>query len=1567
METKTNLFKIYTNDSKTLDSYSNICDKLDNVNKLLDENICESAVSEEQIEINAFNLRFLENLSSQMTFNIVDLMPLETLRRCGDSLAYDLVSDNVTPLNLTVENQLSNLTDDIFTGINEKYEMPSINYDTIATDNITDTQEQMLTSLYDIIAACIKPKNNINAKYFYNIAYEYSLMYMLVYGKLHDNNFDETIDPKFNSIKNYIQTYLILLELLPQITVYASSSNIRKHVANKELENIFAKIDILFTESFNPNDSYDSIDNVAQMFQSITHPISTNIRAQGIIQPSTPQINNTVEASYVPSPSVSNITSVVAGPASSPEASVNESQPNNLLISPPRSVVAQVVPGSAATTQEDATQTFLPIQIRPLNFSDESEGEEQGRTGITKKFGQGASFFPKGGSCKHIDLRNELLFVKFLFEWSHDFGVNRALSYVNSDYTIESKQLTFIPNFYTENGIFQQITKGWESVIDKRKQNIQNDYANADIEVDKNIFDRLTEQNIKHEESTYVYNIIDALITYCSNIKDDLFYIPIVELTCKPKEEKYMKEFFTNVIKYYNSQRMFIKPDDTKTNVHLSITSDNNNDIPEHVSFGYNMQDMNLDPMSIALVSKRYELYKSWNDNLSNSDNAETLMKNIFGTFQTETGTIINNAKQNEIRTVAKMLDPLPSGKFEVEIIDNVTMIKQDFIEEWSNEEKIMLDQSLKVSTIYGINQLLNVWINNTTVVNNFEYILDKAGTVIDAISFKGINNETLFDWYYGDCTVNVVCGALINVGFNMSKNPKAFKFDTVLTNKNIDIITNVKNEFTNSVKHKYPKCEDQWMHIYTIAKFIMFHENFREQSQYFNKTIQTFLMIIAYLKSCGDEYQRLMCESINYLINGKNEYFNANLPDNYTLDILSKIGTDLKNKISNVFFLTKDRILIGESIEKNTPLFTNLKTPHDAFYDDETVANDFYKLADDIKGNYLSKKGIGLMSNRRYILNSSSGSTLNYGTEILKNSEKIRNLLNAIVLKTFPENYNDTNIDEMLKNVTDYYVDLKTQIVNVNQEPLLQVQDSQETYIPDVDSQETYISAKTPEYVSSVEENYLSPNSPLSVSSNNSNNSNNSNRSSILVDNRRLNLSSESENEGSDSEFNMKGGISEYSQDETIFEGSQNTQSEESEEAKYNIQLDIISNLSKLLLALEYYNKETIVKMKPFYDKCISCEISKAVSVTINSDMLNNITLKNSCKIPGTIDALDKIVKAMYDEPEVIDKLIESYEEANNMLSKKLLLYKDIVNKFNFGIEMVPKNKNINWQANDLQKNYLDKIFNEDIKNDVVNKYTEYISYIELKKEEYGTKILEKLQQDMNLELRKMEKSRSNITRKSYAESSDEEIKEKIMEDLNSFFAEKEELNRRKQEALQKQQKAKEALEAEKKAKGKDKKTFWQKLKTFLSPVEAKKQISTTSKDIKTIDKSLSNVTSSIQKLTEKKQKIEIKDCQKTKVFGYETFKNALDYLLGRRATGSEKRGLESDDIMPLTQDNLNQLQSPTKRSRITPLRGGKTQKKPRKHYFTKSNNNKLTNQKKRTKNVKRMYKRKHHSTKRV
>ena len=90
--------------------------------------------------------------------------------------------------------------------------------------------------------------------------------------------------------------------------------------------------------------------------------------------------------------------------------------------------------------------------------------------------------------------------------------------------------------------------------------------------------------------------------------------------------------------------------------------------------------------------------------------------------------------------------------------------------------------------------------ITNPEIQNKYieEYIIEN--NEINAIKFKTTSQiNKSFDWYYGICTVNIICGALINVSINANN-----KYNTNISDlKNRENLFNVNTNFANNIKNK--------------------------------------------------------------------------------------------------------------------------------------------------------------------------------------------------------------------------------------------------------------------------------------------------------------------------------------------------------------------------------------------------------------------------------------------------------------------------------------------------------------------------------------------------------------------------------------------------------------------------------------------------------------------------------------------------------------------------------------------------------------------------------------------
>ena len=882
-------------------------------------------------------------------------------------------------------------------------------------------------------------------------------------------------------------------------------------------------------------------------------------------------------------------------------------------------------------------------------------------------------------------------------------------------------------------------------------------------------------------------DIVDSLMIHCQHMKENFMYIPVAEFKFTtsyngsdvPPE---MIKFFENVFKYYGNQRMFIKPSDNPGEVHLSITSDNTpiDDLNDDKPLGYMLQDMKtIGGLEIALSNYRKGLYEAWNRNVLSQESTSAKVTAIFSGFKDDTDPIIANAKPDpnifDIKTPANLIDPITTGAFDSIEYSGKQVIKQNSEGFDTNET---FQKVIQLATIYGMNQLLNFWINNKRVVA--DYTLSGSEEKVNTITFTLSNEDETFDWCVGDSTVNIICGSLINLKINVD-GARADIDTPIFDADDIDDLTVINTEFFNVARRSYPGCDQRWTRLYTIAKKIMFHTDFQ-----YPKTIRNFMVIISYLKSCGDEFQRLTCEFINYAMTLPPAVVEAEpvmevvaSPDytaRYLLEYLPEgislpDQMDVKEIFDNIMYLlTQDRILIGESIEKDTPVFTSLKCPNDAFYDDVEVATDFIDISANVKGSNISKTTSGILSNRRKEI--SAAAVRDFPKEMNKNKTKIENLINQIVLKM-------TGSMDIIYNNT---IDIHSKIVLNRDNSSITI--------------------------------------PVSVANDNQD----------QVDNAEAILSQ---------------------------------------------QQSIIDTLSKISLAMTYYDVESVSISPSIYESLINGEILKAVSLTINTDLLDTLTLENSCRAPRTVKALKTLIENMYNEPEIVDKLIGSYEKANELFLQKLDTYIGILTN------------NTDFQRIlGILINGID-VSSVDLRIEVITeKYETYKGHIIANKSKFSENILKSVDSLLQAETRKLGRMR-DVERKSFNESSNEREKlDAVIEELNSLQAERERLlNEEKrieaeQEAALASAAAPVPVPASKSSK-KNASATKPLSKTFLE-----KLIKPFKQQAKSISQGLSKIGEIMQKAIEKKQTFETKIAGKTKVFGLETYKSIVDMLKRRSSS---------------------------------------------------------------------------------
>jgi hypothetical protein len=249
-----------------------------------------------------------------------------------------------------------------------------------------------------------------------------------------------------------------------------------------------------------------------------------------------------------------------------------------------------------------------------------------------------------------------------------------------------------------------------------------------------------------------------------------------------------------------------------------------------------------------------------------------------------------------------------------------------------------------------------------------------------------------------------------------------------------------------------------------------------------------------------------------------------------------------------------------------------------------------------------------------------------------------------------------------------------------------------------------------------------------------------------------------------------------------------------------------------------------------------------QAVSLTINSNSLDDIKLKNSCRVPKTGIAIHSLIENVLDEPEIVDKLISSYEIANELCKQKIETYKT----------------NIEFYKTDISGIGITT-------DNIINQYNTYIKYIDDNKSKFSEAILKMVRENLEAELRKSKTSRGS--NKSHFDT--EEDKEELANLLTKISNET--LNI---------EEARTSLDTEK--------TNIQtnKPKTYISAF-----LSSVNKKMKDLSKTIKITGQYIANLTKEKEKIEVRLLAKTKRYCLTTYQSLMDVLLRRSQQGGKNK----------------------------------------------------------------------------
>ena len=572
-----------------------------------------------------------------------------------------------------------------------------------------------------------------------------------------------------------------------------------------------------------------------------------------------------------------------------------------------------------------------------------------------------------GGACGAIFYDKLLLAIKLLYELMHDLGPHssRAQAAVSSD-----------PNFFATNtsGVFQQILDIWNLMVTKHQQlaGVRDTVNN----VDEKIFNNLLHETKKTEDG-YMHSVISALIEDCSDISDNFFYMPLRLYIFKSNEPQKYSDFIQKIQQYFPNSIMFVKASDTKEDIHLYITNDTISDIGKYgdSNIGFTMQDMGMDDLLKGIAfNKRsfYELYKTLlpaagaaaaPNNLdmffsgpAYSAGINALLNNVSSATIDATDAIDGGV---EIFTPSRLIDPINSARFNTPAdfktllpdgsgrITTLHLGYPDAITDQSIAIITAMNRAVYDATLYGINQLVNFWMtDDSPKITAYRFTPEYNGIIFSGINSAGALQD-VFQINIRDTTVDSICKLLIKINNNTALTP-----------------------------------DDQ--RLLVAAAFIMAQPSFILKGELSDvKKVKSIQMtIISFFKFCGDEFQRLTCD-----------YLNRN----------AATATLFGN---NIFFITKDRVLIGKSLENNTPIFANIQSPHKSFYE--------YPL--DISIPSITSVNTGILSNRKQIINtpepilSQLQKTLNKIQEIIGNIgaksgiSDITTIFDAFIVQTITE-----------------------------------------------------------------------------------------------------------------------------------------------------------------------------------------------------------------------------------------------------------------------------------------------------------------------------------------------------------------------------------------------------------------------------------------------------------------------------------------------------------------------------------------------------------------------------------
>jgi hypothetical protein len=538
----------------------------------------------------------------------------------------------------------------------------------------------------------------------------------------------------------------------------------------------------------------------------------------------------------------------------------------------------------------------------------------------------------KGGDCRDINFNAFIVLFayKIITEYVHDIGSgDRGAAVKNSEiYDKVLRVFTEIANDFKNGPMGQAIVA-------------------ANDEPSKTWLTELDNVISTINEDKYMSTIIRAIVTHCPDMVNEFYYKPMHLYICKYDQTKMTRSQYDTMYELFRDKiielfpvaewMMFVKKDDTKENIHLYIFK---NPDPQAIlsnrNLGMHTQDMGLEDIPLGIALKLHEftdIHQSFfqsdaDNNIDVFFQADGNINPVYSQRITaaleplESGTINAGVITNDsiqLFTPLKGLDPFNSHKFRNgSIMDKPDKpeklyvgyppgVYQGFLAavpltQGTRDELTYLNQATYDGTIDTMNKLLSYWISNTNPAGAPLIVSgDGVPQIVDAYTF----------------TVNAT-GNVYGVNFT---GPFNFIFELHFEETTVlSVCTAMVNFYGGIIAGN--NLIEQMEHIYN-------HPGFRfKQPPGSEEERNMKLAILASFKSDGDEGQRLV----------------------------SKYLSILGNKF---FFLTKDRVLLVETIKFNHPLLAITQSPDESF-------NPIDPNERDVSIRGISCTDSGILSNRR-------------------------------------------------------------------------------------------------------------------------------------------------------------------------------------------------------------------------------------------------------------------------------------------------------------------------------------------------------------------------------------------------------------------------------------------------------------------------------------------------------------------------------------------------------------------------------------------------------------------------